>query len=101
MTDSATTSALQDAQEELSDLLLEVLPPDGTSMGNQAARQALSRPAERQIAEEEYEAVKNKALALGLVRKGRGRGGAIGWTEGIEGGGRYKAPAARVAAISA
>ena len=101
MTDSTPTTPLQDAQEELSDLLLEVLPPDGSTMGNQTAREALSKAAERQIAEEAYEAVKEKALALGLVRKGRGRGGAIGLAEGIEGGSRYEAPAARVAAISA
>jgi type I restriction enzyme M protein len=93
VTDSAPTT-LQDAQEDLGDLLLEVLPPDGTSMGNQAAREALSRAAERQIPEEEYEAVKEKALALGLVRKGRGRGGSIALGDGIEGGARYEAPAA-------
>jgi hypothetical protein len=46
-------------------------------MGNQAAREALSRAAERQIGEDEYQAVKEKALALGLVRKGRGREGSI------------------------
>ena len=92
MTDSATFSTTQ-SEEDLGDLLLDVLPPDGTSMGNQAAREALSRAAERQIGEEEYEAVKEKALALGLVRKGRGRGGSIALGEGIEGGGRYEAPA--------
>ena len=42
LTDAAATTALQDAQEELSDLLLEVLPPDGSTMGNQSAREALS-----------------------------------------------------------
>ena len=56
--------------------------------------EALSRAAERQIGEEEYEAVKEKALALGLVRKGRGRGGSIALGDGIEGGARYEAPAA-------
>ncbi len=94
MIDSATATALQESQEELGDLLLEVLPPDGSTMGNQAAREALSRAAERQISEEEYEAIRDKALALGLVVKGRGRGGSIALAEGIEGGGRYEAPAA-------
>ena len=93
MTDSATFSTTQ-SEEDLGDLLLDVLPPDGTSMGNQAAREALSRAAERQISEEEYEAIKEKALALGLVRKGRGRGGSIALGDGIEGGSRYEAPAA-------
>ena len=94
MTDSATFTTPEAGEEDLGDLLLEVLPPDGTSMGNQAAREALSRAAERQIGEEEYEAVKDKALALGLVRKGRGRGGSIALGDGIEGGARYEAPAA-------
>ena len=38
LTDAAATTALQDAQEELSDLLLEVLPLDGSTMGNHGAR---------------------------------------------------------------
>jgi len=79
--------------EELSDLLLEVLPADGSTIGNQSAREALSRAAERPISEAEYESIKEKALALGLIRKGRGRGGAIGLAPGIEGGSRYEAPA--------
>ncbi len=44
MTDSATLSTTQ-SEEDRGDLLLDVLPPDGTSMGNQAAREALSRAA--------------------------------------------------------
>ncbi len=70
MTDSAPATTLQDAQEDLGDLLLEVLPPDGSKMGNQAAREALSRVAERQVGEQEYEAIRDKALALGLVARG-------------------------------
>ncbi|MEB3184853.1 MAG: hypothetical protein VKM97_03110, partial [Cyanobacteriota bacterium] len=66
-----------DDGEDLGDLLLEVLPPDGSTIGNLSAREALSRAAERALSEEEYEAVKDKAVALGLVRKGRGRGGSI------------------------
>ncbi|CAK6687353.1 hypothetical protein ICNINCKA_00186 [Synechococcus sp. CBW1107] len=77
---------------DLGDLLLEVLPGDGSTLGNQSAREALSRAAGRQISEEEYEAVRDKALALGLVVKGRGRGGSIALAEGIEGGSRYEAP---------
>ena len=36
---------------ELGDLLLEVLPPDGSTLGNLSARQALSKAAEREIGE--------------------------------------------------
>ncbi|MFM2172990.1 MAG: hypothetical protein RLZZ54_917 [Cyanobacteriota bacterium] len=97
MTDSATFTTPDAGEAELSDLLLEVLPPDGSTIGNQSAREALSRAAERQISEEEYEAVKEKALALGIIRKGRGRGGAIGLADGIPGGSRYEAPSAPAA----
>ena len=94
MTDSANFTTPEAGDEDLGDLLLEVLPPDGSTIGNLSAREALGRAAERQIGEEEYEAVKDKALALGLVRKGRGRAGSIALGDGIEGGSRYEAPAA-------
>jgi type I restriction enzyme M protein len=97
VTDSATFTtpeADEDQEVDLSDLLLEVLPGDGSTIGNLSAREALSQAAERQISEEEYEAVKEKAFALGMIRKGRGRGGAIGLEEGIPGGSRYEAPSA-------
>ena len=101
MTDSATFTTPEnedeDLGEDLGDLLLEVLPPDGSTIGNLSAREALSRAAERQISEEEYEEVKDKALTLGLLVKGRGRGGSIALAEGIEGGSRYEAPSAPAA----
>jgi hypothetical protein len=56
VTDSATFNTPEAGEEELSDLLLEVLPPDGSTSGNLSAREALGRAAERQISEEEYEA---------------------------------------------
>jgi len=82
VTDSAPTTPHEAAgEEELADLLLEVLPADGSSLGNLSAREALSRAAERQISEEAYEEVKERLLAMGLIRKGRGRGGAIALAE--------------------
>jgi type I restriction enzyme M protein len=93
VTDSATFTSSDTHEGDLGDLLLEVLPPDGSTMGNLSAREALSLAAERPVGEEEYEAVRNKALSLGLVIKGRGRGGSIALAEGIEGGSRYLAPA--------
>jgi hypothetical protein len=66
--------ALQvDDEEDLGDLLLELLPPDGSTMGNLSAREALSKATEREIRKEVYEEVKERLVALGLVRKGRGR----------------------------
>jgi len=96
VTESATLTILEtEDEEDLGDRLLEVLPGDGGTIGNQAAREALSRAAGREISEEVYEEIKERLVALGLVRKGRGRGGAIGLAEGIEGGSRYEAPSAR------
>ena len=93
MSNSATFTTSESEGEDLGDLLLEVLPGDGSTIANLSAREALNRAAERQISEGDYEAIKERLLRLGLIRKGRGRGGAIGLAEGIEGGGRYEAPA--------
>lgn len=97
LANSAIFPSPKAVDEDLGDLLLDVLPPDGSTIGNLAAREALARAAERQIGEDEYEAVKEKALALGMIRKGRGRGGAIGLAAGIPGGSRYQAPSASLA----
>ncbi|MFN9684153.1 MAG: type I restriction-modification system subunit M N-terminal domain-containing protein, partial [Cyanobacteriota bacterium] len=81
-------------EEDLEDLLLEVLPADGSSLGNLSAREALGQAVGREISEEAYEDVKGRLLAKGLIRKGRGRGGAIALAEGIEEGSRVEASAA-------
>ena len=39
VTDSETLSTLQSDDEDLGDLLLEVLPSDGTTIGNLSARE--------------------------------------------------------------
>jgi len=90
VTDSATFTTPEEDEEDLGDLLLEVLPPDGSTIGNLSAREALNRAAERQISEEEYESFKDQALTLGLVVKGRGRGGSNALANGIESGGFAK-----------
>lgn len=77
MTISETHGTPEAGGKNLGNLLLEVLPPDGRTMSNQSVREALSRAAEHPISEEEYEAIKERALTLGLVVKGRGRGGSI------------------------
>jgi hypothetical protein len=100
VTDSATFAtpeADEDEELDLSDLLLEVLPGDGSTIGNQSAREALSQAAERQISEEEYAVVKDRLVGLGLILKGQGRGGTVRLAEGIEGGTRYEAPSAPAA----
>jgi hypothetical protein len=53
VTDSTTFTTPEERNEEdLGDLLLEVLPPDGSTIGNLSAREALSGTAERQISKE-------------------------------------------------
>lgn len=87
MTDSATFAtpeADEDEELDLSDLLLEVLPGDGSTIGNLTAREALSRAAERQISEEEYAVVKDRLVGLGLILKGQGRGGTVRLAEGSQ-----------------
>ena len=53
MTDSATFATPEADEEEtgedLGDLLLEVLPGDGTTIGNMSAREALSRVKEHPV----------------------------------------------------
>jgi len=49
VTDSATFTTREGGDDDLGDLLLEVLPPDGSTIGNQSAREALSRAAECQV----------------------------------------------------
>ncbi len=49
MTDSAEFAAPQADDEDLGDLLLEVLPGGGSTMGAQSEREALSQAAEHQI----------------------------------------------------
>jgi type I restriction enzyme M protein len=78
VTDSAATFPPEAAgDEDLGDLLLALLPDDGSSLGNLAAREALGQAAGAEVSEEAYERVKERLLAMGLIRKGRGRGGAI------------------------
>lgn len=82
---------------ELGDLLLDVLPPDGTAMGNRSAWEALGRVAGRDITQAEYEEVRDHGLAIGTIKKGRGRGGSIALADDIKGGSLYEAPMAPAA----
>jgi len=77
VSDSATFLPVEADDEDLGDLLLEVLPGDGSPLGNQPAREALSRAAERPISENDDEAVKERLLDLVLNRDCQGLGGSI------------------------
>lgn len=78
MSDPAATNPPEDeGDEDLGHWLLEVLPGDGSSLGNVSAREALGQAAGAEVSEEAYEEVKERLLAMGLIRKGRGRGGGL------------------------
>jgi type I restriction enzyme M protein len=94
VTDTASFTTPEDGDMGLVDLLLEVLPPDGSTMRSQSALEALNQALDRPISKDEFEAVKDKALTLGLVLKSRGRGGAIALAESVEGVSRVSAPSA-------
>ena len=83
MTDSAATIPPPEAagEEDLGDLLLEVLPCDGGSLGNLSPREALAKAAGVKVSEAAYGAVKEHLLAMGLIRKRRGRGYCAGRRE--------------------
>ncbi|MFB9887039.1 class I SAM-dependent DNA methyltransferase [Balneatrix alpica] len=61
---------------DVSQALLAALPEDGSSMGNQALFSALqsSQPG---LSEADFESAREALLAQGLLKKGRGRGGAV------------------------
>jgi hypothetical protein len=65
VTDSAIFTTHEASDEDLGDLLLEVLPGDGSTIGNLSAREALSRAVERHVSEEKYETLKERFFTLG------------------------------------
>ncbi|MFN9548009.1 MAG: hypothetical protein ACK6AD_13275 [Cyanobacteriota bacterium] len=63
--------------------MLQLLQGAGGSLGNPAALEALS-PAIDEVSQEACEATRERLAAMGLIRKGRGRGGSIALAEGRE-----------------
>jgi type I restriction enzyme M protein len=68
--------------DDLDNTLLELLPPDGSTLGNQAALEALKQAKGRSVSQQEYDGAKERLAGIGLIRKGRGRGGTIALAEG-------------------
>jgi hypothetical protein len=64
-----------EAATDLGNTLLELLPGDGGSLCNQAALEALRRASGAEVSQEAYAATRERLAAMGLIRKGRGRGG--------------------------
>lgn len=67
-------------KKELERLLLDLVPKDGSQIGNQALRQAFleaAAQANQPVTEEEAEVLRQDLISRGLLIKGRGRGGAV------------------------
>ncbi|AGA34928.1 putative DNA methylase [Thioalkalivibrio nitratireducens DSM 14787] len=61
----------------IQETLLALLPEDGSSIGNMAARQRLSETLGEDVSGADYEAARHALLRDGRIGKGRGRGGSI------------------------
>lgn len=60
-----------------SQLLVEILKEQGGRLGNLNARRLLSEKLHREVKPEDYERIKERLLAQGLIKKAPGRGGSI------------------------
>lgn len=65
------------SKAKLAALLLELVPPDGATIGNQRLRQELSARLGREVSEDEYDGLKTFLLERGDLLKGQGRGGSV------------------------
>ncbi len=77
---------------DISELILSLVPEDGSSIGN-GAMLALLREQMPDLAEDDYVAAKDALVAEGLLAKGRGRGGSVSRADG-----QAPAPAASASA---
>lgn len=70
-----------DEKRQLSDMLFEMVPSDGTSKGNVTLLEELREKAKKelklQLTDETYWEVRNQLIAQGLVDKGKGLGGSV------------------------
>ncbi|MBU0947296.1 MAG: site-specific DNA-methyltransferase [Gammaproteobacteria bacterium] len=61
----------------LHDLILQLLPKDGSSVGNIKLQQQLTEAAAFSFSEEDYWRVRDALIADGVLGKGQGRGGSV------------------------
>ncbi|HMN34458.1 MAG TPA: site-specific DNA-methyltransferase [Chiayiivirga sp.] len=64
-------------RETLKHAIHELLPPDGSPIGNQRLRERLSQQRSQAISEDDYFAARDLLVAEGLAATGRGRGGSV------------------------
>ena len=68
--------------QELMHLLMSLVPPDGTPMGNIALSRRLAEAAGKEIPDEQYVEVRDALVIAGKLAKGAGRGGSVRRVEG-------------------
>lgn len=75
-------------KSQVSQMLFDLIPKDGTPIGNVTLLQRLREGAVTKlkfdIAEEDYWEVRNDLIAQGKIEKGRGRGGSVYRVEAVE-----------------
>lgn len=72
---------MSDSVQTVRDLILQLVPADGSSIGNQALIAEL-RNHVPDLDDADYHAAKDGLVAEGLLTKGRGRGGSVSRTNG-------------------
>lgn len=65
------------ATDPLATALLQLLPTDGSSLGNETLRRRLSERLGHEVDGSAYETARESLVAAGVVEKGRGRGGSL------------------------
>ncbi|WP_276967663.1 type I restriction-modification system subunit M [Metallibacterium scheffleri] len=65
------------ANDPLVTTLLQLLPGDGGSLGNETLRRRLSERLGHEVDDPAYAAARDALVAAGVVEKGRGRGGSL------------------------
>lgn len=64
-------------RSKLRDALLQLVPADGTTIGNARLRQALGEQLGREVSEDDYAKARDALVAEGVLAKGQGRGGSV------------------------
>jgi type I restriction enzyme M protein len=72
------------SRKKLRTKLLELVPADGTSIGNGRLRQALGEAVGHEVDAEEYAEIRDALVEEGVLLKGQGRGGSVRLAEGGE-----------------
>lgn len=63
--------------DQLRNTILELVPADGSTIGNKALQEALTEKLGGSFPEEDYWAARDALIAKGVLAKGRGRGGSV------------------------